>query len=65
MTRQQILLTLFITFLVCFIIALTDSGDVRWDCTFTCMHLHGKIAFVVGGLCVLGFVLTGLIRKKR
>lgn len=65
MNRYTLLIILFIIFAVMFIIVLLDSATVTWDCTFDCMHWPGKVAFVAATLSFMGFILTGLIRKKR
>lgn len=65
MTRQNLLLTFAIIFGVCFALALMDSRTVTWDCTWTCYSVVGKVAVVVATLALVGFILTGLIRKKR
>lgn len=65
MNRQHALIWIGITFVVMFIIVLLDSATVTYNCTWNCLHIVGKFAFVIAGLCVLGIVLVGLIRKKR
>lgn len=65
MNRQQALIWIAIIFVTMFIIVLLDSANVTWDCTWTCYHWPGKVAFVVATLALIGFILVGLIRKKK